>query len=74
MRKGDIYLLIGNNIKKYRKITGLSQKQLAKKANLAYGFIRNLEAKNVKATISIENLQVIAEALNTDIINLLKEE
>lgn len=74
MGKEDIYLLIGKNIKKYRKIAGLSQQQLANKANLSYGFIRNLEAKKVKATISIENLQLIAETLNTDIINLLKEE
>ena len=74
MGKTDIYTLIGQNIKKYRKIAGLSQEQLATKANLSYGYIKNLEAKKVRATISIETLQLIAECLNTNIVNLLKEE
>ena len=74
MERSDIYTLIGKNIKKYRKIAGLSQEELARKANLSYGFIKNLEAKSVHATISIESLQLIAECLNTNIVNLLKEE
>lgn len=74
MERTDIYTVIGKNIKKYRKIAGLSGAQLARKANLSYGFIKNLEAKNVRATISIENLQLIADCLNTDITNLLKED
>ena len=73
MERTDIYTLIGQNIKKYRKIAGLSQEQLATKTNLSYGFIKNLEAKNVRATISIETLQLIAEHLNVTIIDLLKQ-
>ncbi len=74
MERTDIYTVIGKNIKKYRKIAGLSGEQLARKANLSYGFIKNLEAKNVRATISIETLQLIADCLDTNIINLLKED
>lgn len=72
MERTDIYTLIGQNIKKYRKIAGLSQEQLATKANLSYGYIKNLEAKNVRATISIETLELIAKHLNVTIIDLLK--
>ena len=73
MERTDIYQTIGKNIKKYRKKAGLSQEQLANKANLSYGYIKNLEAKNVRATISIETLDFIAHTLNVTIIDLLKE-
>ena len=73
MERTDIYQTIGKNIKKYRKKVGLSQEQLANKANLSYGYIKNLEAKNVRATISIETLDFIAHTLNVTIIDLLKE-
>lgn len=70
----DIYKLIGKNIKKYRKLKGLTQEQLAFKTNLSYGFIKNLEAKNVYATISIETLYVIAECLEVPITKLFENE
>lgn len=73
MERTDIYTLIGQNIKKYRKIAGLSQEQLATKTNLSYGYIKNLEAKSVRATISIETLELIAEHLNVTIIDLLSK-
>ncbi len=70
----DIYKLIGKNIKKYRKLNGLTQEQLAIKTNLSYGFIKNLEAKNVYATISIETLLLIANTLNVKLVNLLEDD
>ena len=73
MEHKDVYKLIGKNIKKYRKIKKITQEQLAIKANLSYGFIKNLEAKNVYATISIETLAVIADCLDIPLFKLLIE-
>lgn len=73
MEHKDVYKLIGQNIKKYRKLQKLTQEQLAIKANLSYGFIKNLEAKNVYATISIETLLVIADCLNVPIVNFFED-
>lgn len=73
MEHKDIYKLIGQNIKKYRKMQKITQEQLAMKANLSYGFIKNLEAKNVYATISIETLSVIANCLNVPIVKLFED-
>ena len=68
----NIYFIIGQNIKRIRKEKGLTGAELAKKCNLSYGYLKNLEAKNVEATISIETLALIAKELNTDIIDFLK--
>ena len=73
MEHKDIYKLIGQNIKKYRKMQKITQEQLAMKTNLSYGFIKNLEAKNVYATISIETLSVIANCLNVPIVKLFED-
>ncbi len=73
MEHTNIYNLIGRNIKKYRKLKKITQEQLAIKANLSYGFIKNLEAKNVYATISIETLAVIADCLDVPIVKLFEE-
>lgn len=71
--KEDIYNVIGQNIKKYRKEKCLTQEQLAFKCNLSYGYIKNLESKKVHATISIETLQLIANNLEIKISQLLED-
>ena len=38
-----------------------------------YDFIKNLETKNVYATISIETLSVIADCLNVPIVKLFED-
>lgn len=70
----NIYDIIGRNIKKYRKKQKITQEQLARLTNLSYGYIKNLEAKNVRATISIETLNLIAHTLDVKITDLLIEE
>jgi len=70
----NIYITIGQNIKKYRKQLGINQEQLANLTNLSYGYIKNLEAKGVYASISIETLAIIATALNVTIYDLVKED
>lgn len=69
----ELYKIIGNNIHELRIAKEITAKDLAEKCNLSYGYIRNLESVKVKATISIETLSMIANALEVDITDLLKQ-
>ncbi|WP_282804672.1 helix-turn-helix domain-containing protein [Clostridium tetani] len=62
---------VGENIKKYRKKKGLTQKELAKKINLSEISIRRYE-KNIN-TPTIEVLNKIAEALEVPVSALIDE-
>ncbi|RXM74764.1 helix-turn-helix domain-containing protein [Clostridium tetani] len=62
---------VGENIKKYRKKKGLTQKELAKKINLSEISIRRYE-KNIN-TPTIEVLNQIAEALEVSVSALIGE-
>lgn len=68
----DIYNTIGKNIKKYRKINGLKQHDLASKLYLSDSFIAKLESKT-RQTISIDTLEQIANYLNVDITEFFKK-
>ena len=72
--KENIYDIIGQNIKKYRKLKGFTQEELAYRCLLSYGYIKNLEAKKVHTTISIETLELIADNLDVSISQLLERE
>ena len=64
----DIYYLVGQNIKKQRKIKGLTQLQLANKTFFSYEFIRKIESKSAcRNTFSLDTLSKIAQALEIDI-------
>ena len=59
----DIYYLVGQNIKKQRKLKGLTQLQLANKTFFSYEFIRKIESKSAcRNTFSLDTL-----ALGVDI-------
>lgn len=64
----DIYYLVGQNIKKQRKIKGLTQLELANKTFYSYEFIRKVESKSAcRNTFSLDTINKIALALNIDI-------
>ncbi len=65
-KKSDIYNVIGKNIKKYRKMKGLKQRELAESLYLSDSFIAKLESITHQ-TISIDTLENIAEVLECDI-------
>lgn len=71
--KRNIYYIIGQNIKRIRKEKNLTSLRLSKMCNLSHGYLKNLEAKNVDATISIETLALIAKILDVDITEFLKD-
>ena len=65
-KQSDIYNVIGKNIKKYRKIKGLKQRELAEALYLSDSFIAKLESITHQ-TISIDTLEDIALVLDCDI-------
>ena len=64
----DIYYLVGQNIKKQRKLKGLTQLQLANKSYFSYEFIRKIESKSAcRNTFSLDTVDKIAKALDVDV-------
>ena len=64
----DIYYLVGQNIKKQRKLKGMTQLQLANKTFFSYEFIRKIESKSAcRNTFSLDTISKIALVLNIDI-------
>ena len=64
----DIYYLVGQNIKKQRKLQGLTQKRLSEITFYSYEFIRKIESKSAcRNTFSLDTTAKIANALKIDI-------
>ena len=64
----DIYYLVGQNIKKQRKLKGITQKKLSEITFYSYEFIRKIESKSAcRNTFSLDTTHKIAKALNIDI-------
>lgn len=64
---------ISKNIKKYRKLSGITQEQLAVDVGKSYDFIRRLEYKKGEIGCSIETLYRISIVLNTPISKFFEE-
>ena len=69
MDLGRLFVL---NLKKWRKITGLSQKELAEKCGTAHSYIRQLESG--KGHPSFAFLGKVAEALQIEPYQLLYDD
>ena len=65
-KQESIYNVIGRNIKKYRKLKGMTQRELAESLLLSESFIAKLESVTYQS-ISIDTLEQIANILETDI-------
>ena len=70
----DIYVIISNNIKKYRLANKMTQKDLAKKSGYSYAYIRRVEGPKCAKNFSIRMLENIACALNVDIKHLFDDD
>ena len=68
----DIVKVFGVNVKKYRSQIGLSQEAFAEKCGLHRTYISAIEC--CRRSISLENIQRIAEALNIETYRLFMEE
>ena len=72
MNKSNILEQFGERLKQLRKVKGLSQEQLAEKANLHRTYIGMIE--RAEKNITLLNIEKIANALDTKISSLLNEE
>lgn len=68
----DIIKVFGTNVKLYRQSQNLSQEKLAEKCGLHRTYISDIE--RFRRSISLENIQKIAVALNIKAYQLLIEE
>ena len=60
----DIIRVFSNNVRTQRKLLGLSQEQFAERCGLHRTYISALERG--KRSISLKNIQLIADALGVD--------
>lgn len=67
----DYYEVLRKNIRKYRKIFGLSQSDLSLKVGCNSGTIGNIESNSVRFHASVETYCLIAEVLGVNIKDLL---
>lgn len=67
----DIVKLFGNNLKRYRTAQNISQEAFAEKCGMHRTYISAIEC--YRRSISLENIQRIADALEIDAYKLLLE-
>lgn len=67
----DIIKVFGSNVKYYRQQTGLSQEAFAEKCGMHRTYISAIEC--FRRSISLENIQRIADALGVEAYRLLLE-
>lgn len=68
----DIVKVFGMNVKKYRLAKGLSQEAFAEECGMHRTYISAIEC--FRRSISLENIQRIADALNIETYKLFIEE
>lgn len=67
----DIIKVFGKNVRRYRKKAGLSQEGFAERCGLHRTYISDIE--RFQRSISLENIQRIADALNIETYKLFIE-
>ena len=68
----DIVKVFGANVKRYRQALGISQEAFAEKCGLHRTYISAIEC--YRRSISLENIQRIADALEVETYELFIEE
>jgi len=68
----NIMVNVSSNIKKYRKIAGITQEQLAVDIDKSYDFVRRLEYKKGSVGCSIDTLYRISVVLNVSMDKFFK--
>ena len=67
------YIILARNLKKYRKLAGLTQQELSDKSLYSLSFIKNLESESVYQTASIGTAYKFAQILNIPLSKLFEE-
>lgn len=75
MDKNDenyVYYLIGQNLKRLRKLKHFTIAKFAMECNYSEGFIMNIESPNYKQTFSLGTIWKFATVLGVDVRDLFK--
>ena len=72
-KKKDIYDIVGQNIKKYRKLKGWTQKELADRAMVSDSLIAKLESITHQ-TVSLDNVEHFAKILEVPITKMFEDD
>ena len=70
----NIKKVIASNIRKYRKLRGYTQEQLALMSEISYDFIRRIETSGGKSGFSVVTLYKIATVLEISLDDLVRDE
>lgn len=70
----DIYLTVKKNIKKYRKLKGMTSAQLAEAIDLSHDFIRQIESEKSAYNFSFMTFYKISVALNVSMDKLIQKD
>jgi len=60
----NIYDTVRLNIKKYRKLKGMTQQELADASGYSHGYIREIESIKMASTFSLDAVERIADGLD----------
>ena len=63
----NIYEQVAMNIKKYRRMAGMTQAELGEAIGVSHEFIRRTESKKGKKTFSFQTLWNISKVLNVSL-------
>ncbi len=69
----NIYNTIRKNIKKYRRIKGMTSAELAEAVDLSHDFIRQIESEKTAYNFSVDTFYKISVALNVKLDDLIQE-
>lgn len=75
MNKKDenyVYYLVGQNLKKQRKLKNFTITKLAIDCNYSEGFIMNIESPNYRQTFSLGTIWKFAEVLKINVRDLFE--
>ncbi len=61
----NILVTVSKNVRKYRKLAGITQEQLAVDIDISYDYIRRFESQHGKEGLSLISLYKISIVLNT---------
>ncbi len=70
----DIYNTIRKNIKKYRKLKGMTTEELSELVGLSHEFIRQIESEKVAYNFSVETFYRISVALGVTLDMLVQKD
>ncbi len=70
----DIYSTIRKNIRKYRKLKGLTSAELSEMVDLTHDYIRQIQSEKAGYNFSVDTFYKISVALGVKLDDLIKKE